>query len=125
KNIIKHSRKVYNLNLYNCDLIDDWDLNHEYIDEEGKLIKLSGYVFQNIVSTDSMPTVNITDWKLKGSCSYDNYICGALNYMNNIYSKGDRVIFDGKIYEATTEVYETPKSMENLWIEKTNDCYDF
>ncbi|SBS96222.1 hypothetical protein, conserved [Plasmodium ovale curtisi] len=125
KNVIKNSRKVYNINLYNCSFIEDWDLNHEYIDEEGTLVKLSGYVFQNVVNSDSMPTTNITDWKLKGSCDYDKYICGGLKYMNNMYSKGERVIFEGKIYEATSEAYGTPKEMENVWIEKTSDCYNF
>ncbi|CRH01689.1 secreted ookinete protein, putative [Plasmodium relictum] len=125
KNIIKNSRKVYNLNLYNCSFIDDWDLNHEYVDEEGKLVKLSGYVFQNIVNSDSMPTTNITDWKLKGSCDYDKYVCGALNYMNNLYSKGERVIYEGKIYEATSDAYESPKDKENIWVDKTSDCYNF
>ncbi|CAD2098495.1 hypothetical protein YYG_03132 [Plasmodium vinckei petteri] len=125
KNIIKNSRKVYNLKLYNCSYIDDWDLNNEYIDEEGKLVKLSGYVFQNIVNSDSMPTANITDWKLKGSCDHDKYICGALKYMNNIYNKGERVIFDGKIYEATSDAYDNPKELANVWIDKTSDCYNF
>ncbi|KEG04975.1 secreted ookinete protein, putative [Plasmodium vinckei vinckei] len=125
KNIIKNSRKIYNLKLYNCSYIDDWDLNNEYIDEEGKLVKLSGYVFQNIVNSDSMPTTNITDWKLKGSCDHDKYICGALKYMNNIYNKGERVIFDGKIYEATSDAYGNPKELANVWIDKTSDCYNF
>ncbi|VTZ70532.1 secreted ookinete protein, putative [Plasmodium chabaudi chabaudi] len=125
KNIIKNSRKVYNLKLYNCSYIDDWDLNNEYIDEEGKLVKLSGYVFQNNVNSDSMPTTNITDWKLKGSCDHDKYICGALKYMNNIYNKGERVIFDGKIYEATSDAYGNPKELANVWIDKTSDCYNF
>ncbi|CXJ02473.1 secreted ookinete protein, putative [Plasmodium berghei] len=125
KNIIKNSRKIYNLKLYNCSYIDDWDLNNEYIDEEGKLVKLSGYVFQNVVNSDSMPTANITDWKLKGSCDHDKYICGALKYMNNIYNKGERVIFDGKIYEATSDAYGNPKELANAWIDKTSDCYNF
>ncbi|WBY60322.1 secreted ookinete protein [Plasmodium yoelii yoelii] len=125
KNIIKNSRKIYNLKLYNCSYIDDWDLNNEYIDEEGKLVKLSGYVFQNVVNSDSMPTANITDWKLKGSCDHDKYICGALKYMNNIYNKGERVIFDGKIYEATSDAYSNPKELANVWIDKTSDCYNF
>ncbi|KJP86882.1 hypothetical protein AK88_03495 [Plasmodium fragile] len=125
KNIVKNSRKVYNLNLYNCTFIDDWDLNHEYMDEEGSLVKLSGYVFQNMVNSDLMPTANITDWKLKGSCDYDKYVCGALGYMNNVYSKGERVIFEGRVYEATSDAYGTPREMENVWVEKTDDCYDF
>ncbi|GAB67665.1 hypothetical protein PCYB_122320 [Plasmodium cynomolgi strain B] len=125
KNIVKNSRKMYDLSLYNCTFIEDWDLNHEYMDEEGTLVKLSGYVFQNMVNSDLMPTANITDWKLKGSCDYDKYVCGALGYMNNVYSKGERVIFEGRVYEATSDAYGTPREMENVWMEKTDDCYDF
>ncbi|VWU51091.1 secreted ookinete protein, putative [Hepatocystis sp. ex Piliocolobus tephrosceles] len=124
-NIIKNARKLYNLNLYNCSYINDWDLNKEYVNEQGKLVKLSGYVFENLLNSNSMPTSNISDWKLKGACEYDNYVCGALPYMNNMYSRGERILFDGRIYEATVDAFENPKESDTMWIERTDDCFNF
>lgn len=121
-NNINRSRKVYDLNLYNCSLIKDWDLTHEYMDEQGTLVKLSGYIFQNTLNSYTMPTINIDEWKLKGVCEFEKYVCGALKYMPNEYSKGERVIFEEQIYEALVTTRMSPKDDESAWVDKTNDC---
>lgn len=122
RDTIKKYSKVYKLNLFNCSFINDWDFAHQYIDEKGSLIKLSGYVFQNLQDTDAMPTSNTGDWKLKGACDFSKYVCGALNFMSNQYNKGERVIFEGRVYEALMNTELSPEDDGSSWVEKTSDC---
>lgn len=124
KKLIRNARKVYKLNLFNCNYINDWDFSKEYVDEQGTLVKLSGYVFQNMLNSNSMPTASITEWKLKGACDYDKYVCGALKYFDNVYQKGDRVIFENKIYEALNDTVKSPKDDDGTWVDKTSECFD-
>lgn len=119
---IKKYSKIYKLNIFNCSLINDWDFAHQYVEEKGSLVKLSGYVFQNTQDTDAMPASNNDDWKLKGACDFRKYICGALSFMPNQYHKGERVIFGDRIYETLMNTELSPQDDPSSWVDKTNEC---